>query len=310
MTKGQRIGVIVPIFNEEENLPELRRRLGAVLDSTGLDYEVILVDDGSKDRSVALMREFNEKDARWKALSLSRNFSHGAACTAGLDYVDADAVVFVDADLQDPPELITEFLKKWREGYSVVFGVRTGRTESWLRQTVTSVFYRLLNSMSTTPLPLDAGIFSLLDRAAAESLKKLPERHRYLTGLRSWVGYKQISVPYERKSRFASEPKQSVAKLVSLAFDAIFGFSSAPLRAATILGFVMAAGAFLFSLDVFYDKLFTDKPIVGWSSTMVLISWTGGMILFTLGIIGEYIGRIYDEIKQRPIYLIKERIGI
>jgi dolichol-phosphate mannosyltransferase len=310
MTKGQKIGVIVPIYNEEENLPELKRRLSLVLDSTGLDYEVILVDDGSKDGSLNLMREYNAKDPRWKALSLSRNFSHGSACTAGLDYIDADAVVFVDADLQDPPELIPEFIKKWREGYEVVFGARTGRPESFLRQAVTGVFYRLLNSMSATPLPLDAGIFSLLDRSAADSLKKLPERHRYLTGLRAWVGYKQISVPYERQSRHASEPKQSVAKLVSLAFDAIFGFSSTPLRAATLLGLVMAAGSFLFSLDVFYDKFFTDKPIIGWSSTMVLISWTGGMILFTLGIIGEYIGRIYDEIKQRPIYLIKERIGI
>ena len=244
MTKGQKIGVIVPIFNEEDNLPELKRRLSAVLDAAGLDYEVILVDDGSKDRSLSLPCASTTPRSRWKALALSRNFSHGAACTAGLDYIDADAVVFVDADLQDPPELIPEFIKKWREGYAVVFGARTGRPESWLRQTVTGAFYRLLNSMSTTPLPLDAGIFSLLDRSAAESLKKLPERHRYLTGLRAWVGFSQVSVPYERQSRHASQPKQSLVKLLSSAFDAIFGFSSTPLRAATILGLLMAAGSF------------------------------------------------------------------
>ena len=218
--------------------------------------------------------------------------------------------MFLDADLQDPPELIPEFIKKWREGFAVVYGARTGRPESFLRQAITGVFYRLLNGLSATPLPLDAGIFSLLDKAAADGLRKLPERHRYLTGLRGWVGFAQASVPYQRQSRHASQPKQSLVKLVTLAFDAIFGFSSAPLRLATIIGLLMAAGSFLLSLNVLYDKFFTDKPIIGWSSTMVLISWTGGAILFTLGIIGEYIGRIYDEIKQRPIYLIKEKVGL
>lgn len=305
-----RIGVIVPIFNEEENLPELKRRLSAVLDACGLEYSVILVDDGSQDGSLALMRAFNQADARWKAVSLSRNFGHGAACTSGLDHIDADAVVFIDADLQDPPELIPEFIKKWREGHAVVFGERTARPESWLRRAATGVFYRLLNGLSATPLPLDAGIFSLMDRTAVEGLKRLPERHRYLTGLRSWVGFSQAGVPYERRPRHASQPKQNLVKLMLLAFDAIFSFSNAPLRLATILGLTMATGSFLFSLDVLYEKLFTDKPIIGWSSTMVLISWTGGMILFTLGIIGEYVGRIYNEIKQRPIYLVKEKVGL
>lgn len=305
-----KIGVVVPIFNEEENLPELKRRLSAVLDASGLEYSVILVDDGSHDGSLSLMRAFNQGDPRWKAISLSRNFGHGAACTSGLDHIDADAVVFIDADLQDPPELIPEFIKKWREGHAVVFGERTGRPESWPRRAATGIFYRLLNGLSATPLPLDAGIFSLVDRTAVESLKRLPERHRYLTGLRSWVGYSQAGVPYERRPRRASQPKQSLVKLVLLAFDAIFSFSNAPLRLATVLGLTMATGSFLFSLDVLYEKLFTDKPIIGWSSTMVLISWTGGMILFTLGIIGEYVGRIYNEIKQRPIYLVKEKVGV
>lgn len=305
-----RIGVIVPIFNEEENLPELKRRLSAALDACALEYTIILVDDGSQDGSLSLMRAFSRGDSRWKAISLSRNFGHGAACTSGLDHIDADAVVFIDADLQDPPELIPEFIKKWREGHAVVFGERTGRPESWLRRAATGIFYRLLNGLSATPLPLDAGIFSLLDRTAVESLKRLPERHRYLTGLRSWVGFSQAGVPYERRPRHASQPKQSLVKLMLLAFDAIFSFSNAPLRLATILGLTMATGSFLFSLDVLYEKLFTDKPIIGWSSTMVLISWTGGMILFTLGIIGEYIGRIYNEIKQRPIYLVKEKVGL
>lgn len=310
MSKGQKLAVVIPVFNEEENLPELKRRLSAVLDAAGLDYEVILVDDGSKDRTFEVAREFNRSDGRWKALSLSRNFGHGPACTSGLDHVDADAVVFLDADLQDPPELIPEFIKKWRAGYSVVFGARTARSEGWLRQAVTGVFYRLLNGLSTTPLPLDAGIFSLLDKKAYQSLRALPERHRYLTGLRSWVGFPQISVSYERQPRHASQPKQSLVKLVALAFDAIFGFSSAPLRLATIVGMLMGAGSFLLSLKVLYEKFFTDKPIIGWTSTIVVMTWTGGAILFTLGIIGEYIGRIYDEIKQRPIYLIKEKVGV
>ncbi|MBI4061319.1 MAG: glycosyltransferase family 2 protein [Elusimicrobia bacterium] len=307
---GRRIGVVVPVFNEAESLPEFKRRLSAVLDASGMEYAVILVDDGSRDASLALMREFHRQDPRWKALSLSRNFGHGAACTSGLDHIDADAVVLIDADLQDPPELIAEFIQKWREGHAVVFGARTGRSESWLRRSATSVFYRLLNGLSATPLPLDAGIYSLLDRTAVESLRRLPERHRYLTGLRSWVGFSQVHVPYERRPRHASQPKQSLLNLVLLACDAIFSFSNAPLRLATILGLAMAAGAFLFSLNVLYEKLFTAKPIIGWSSTMVLISWTGGMILFTLGIIGEYVGRIYNEIKQRPVYLVQEKVGI
>ncbi len=310
MPQEEKLAVIVPVFNEEENLPELKRRLSLVLAATGMDHEVILVDDGSRDRSLEFMRGFHKEDPRWKLISLSRNFGHGAACTSGLEHANADAIVFLDADLQDPPELIPEFIKKWREGYAVVFGARTGRPESWLRQMITGIFYRLINSLSATPLPIDAGIFSLLDKSAADSLRRLPERHRYLTGLRAWVGFHQTSILYARQSRHASQPKQSLVKLVSLALDAIFGFSSAPLRLATLIGLVMAAGSFVLSLNVLYDKFFTNKPIVGWSSTMVAITWTGGAILFTLGIIGEYVGRIYDEIKQRPIYLVKEKAGI
>jgi polyisoprenyl-phosphate glycosyltransferase len=303
------LSVVVPVLNERENLPELRRRLTAALEKTGLAWEVIVVDDGGDDDSLGWLRQAHQEDRRWKTLVLSRNFGHGAACTAGLSQCDSDAVVLMDGDLQDPPELIEEMLARWREGAKVVYAVRTDRKESLSRRLLTSFFYRLLEAMSPVSIPLDAGIFCLLDRKAADALASLPERHRYLTGLRAWVGFSQVPIYYKREARRASSPKQDWSRLLRLAMDAFFAFSNIPLRLATLLGLTMAGGSFLFALKVIYEKLFTSKPIIGWSSTLVAITLTGGAILVTLGIIGEYLGRIYDEIKARPIYLVSEKIG-
>lgn len=304
------LAVIIPLFNERENLPELRSRLCAVLESTGTDYRVVLVDDGSDDGSFEAMRSVHQADPRWKAIRLSRNFGHGAACTAGLQHVDADAVILMDGDLQDPPELIPEMLKMWRGGVKVVYAIRTGRKDSWLRRTATAAFYRALNRLSAVAIPVDAGIFSLLDRQAALALSGLGERHRYLTGLRAWIGFTQGAVPYERQERHASTPKQTLARLLLLALDALFAFSVVPLRAASVLGVLMAGASIAFAAKVCYEKLFTDKPIIGWTSTIMAITLTGGMILTTLGIIGEYLSRIFDEVKQRPIYLVDELLGL
>jgi polyisoprenyl-phosphate glycosyltransferase len=301
--------VIVPFFNEETLLPELKRRLSAVMDSMGSPYEVIAVDDGSQDGTAGILRRIHAEDRRWKVLELSRNFGHGSACTAGLDHTRADVVAFLDADLQDPPELIPIFLAKWREGYDVVYGSRTKRGESAVRRGLVRGFYRILNALSDTALPEDAGIFSLLDRQAVDALRQLPERHRYLTGLRSWVGFRQTGVPYEREVRRGAPPSQTWAKLFGLAADAIFSFSSIPLRLATLMGLALALGSFLLAAEIVYLKLFTQRPILGWSSTMLAIVLIGGMILATLGIIGEYVGRIYNEIKQRPLYIIKDKMG-
>lgn len=309
MAAPETLSVIVPILDEEEILDEFHRRLTAALASHAAGYEVIAVDDGSTDGTLEVLKKIRGRDPRWKIISLSRNFGHGSACTAGLDEMSGDAAVLIDADLQDPPELIVEFLAKRREGYDVVYGARTKRHEGPLRQFLVGCFYRTLDLFSDTPLPVNAGIFSLLDRRVADRLKALPERQRYLTGLRSWVGFKQAAVLYERQERWGSSPSQTWVKLFKLAADAIFSFSILPLRLATFFGVALAMASFALGANILYEKLFTDKPIIGWTSTMLALITIGGMILITLGIIGEYLGRIYHEIKQRPLYIVRESAG-
>lgn len=304
-----RFSVIVPILDEAEILDEFHRRLTKALEPHAGAYEVIAVDDGSTDGTLEALRRIRERDPRWKIIRLSRNFGHGSACTAGLDLMDTAAAVLIDADLQDPPEVIAEFLAKWREGYDVVYGSRIKRHEGPWRQFLVRCFYRTLNFFSDTPLPVNAGIFSLVDRRVADRLKALPERQRYLTGLRSWVGFNQVAVPYERQERWGSSPSQTWLKLIKLAADAIFSFSILPLRLATFFGVLLALSSFALGADILYEKLFTDKPIIGWTSTMLAIITIGGMILVTLGIIGEYLGRIYHEIKQRPLYIVSQSFG-
>jgi glycosyltransferase involved in cell wall biosynthesis len=301
-----KLSVVVPVLDEKEGLPELRRRLAAALPEGG---EVVFVDDGSTDGTPGLLERFHAEDKRFKAVLLSRRFGHGAAVMAGLERACGDAVVLMDGDGQDPPELIAQLLAKHKAGAQVVYAERTGRAEGGLRRAMTWLFYRLVARVSDTRIPLDAGVFCLLDARAAAALRALPERHRYLPGLRAWIGFEQASVPYERGPRLSSTPKQGACALTGYAFDALFAFSSVPLRLATLLGLVLSLFSFAYFVKVLYEKLFTDKPIVGWTSTIATITLIGGSTLLTLGIIGEYLARIYDEVKRRPLYLEAGTIG-
>lgn len=301
-----KLSIVVPVLDEKEGLPELRRRLTAVLPA---DSEVVFVDDGSTDGTPELLRSFNKEDARFKAVLLSRRFGHGAAVMAGLDRAAGEAVVLMDGDGQDPPELIPRLVDAWKAGNQVVYGERTGRAEGGPRRLVTWLFYRLLARVADTRIPLDAGVFCLLDRKAAAALKALPERHRYLPGLRAWIGFTQAAVPYERAPRLSSTPKQSACALGGYAFDAVFAFSAVPLRLATLLGLGLSLLSFVYGAKVVYEKLFTDKPIIGWTSTIATITLIGGTTLLTLGIIGEYLARIYDEVKRRPLFIEASTVG-
>ncbi|MER3523685.1 MAG: glycosyltransferase [Ignavibacteria bacterium] len=301
--------IIIPIYNEEQTLRVLHDRLVEALRPLGEDYEVILVDDGSKDGSYELMKLIHAHDARFKGLRLSRNFGHQIAISAGLDFARGDAVILMDGDLQDPPELLPQMIAKWKEGYQVVYTVKTSRKESRLKRFAFKMFYRILHALSSVQIPMDAGNFSLMDRRVVEILRRIPERHRYISGLRAWIGFRQIGIEYDRGLRYAGKPQMSIGKLVQLALDGIFSFSHAPLRVASYVGFLSALVAFAGGLYVIYEKLFTDKAILGWASTISTIAFLGGLILMTLGIIGEYIGRIYDEVKQRPLYIVSEGIG-
>jgi len=303
--------VVVPIKNEVDTLPELARRLGEVLIGELAASEVVFVDDGSTDGSAEWMAELHRRDARFKLLRLSRNFGHQAAVTAGLEHAAGRAVVLMDGDLQDPPELIPELVARWRAGNEIVHTVKTRRKESWPRRVAFRSFYRIIQALaSETDLPIQAGLFSLLDRRVVDQLAEMPERNRYLAGLRSWVGFRQTALEYERDARWSGEPRVSVARLFRLAFDGIFSFSNLPLRLATLLGLAVSLAAFLLMATIIYLRLFTDRAILGWASLMTSTLFLGGVVLVTIGIIGEYVGRIYDEVKRRPMYIVAERIGI
>ncbi len=305
------VSVVVPIKDEIETLPELTRRLSEVLVGELADSEIVFVDDGSADGSARWIAERHADDPRVKLVRLSRNFGHQAAVTAGLSHARGSAVVLMDGDLQDPPELIPALVAKWREGHEIVHTVKTRRQESWARRVAFRAFYRMIRSLSSeTDLPLQAGLFSLLDRRVVDELDRMPERNRYLAGLRAWVGFRQTAVEYERDARWSGAPRVSVARLFRLAFDGIFSFSNLPLRLATLLGLVVSLAAFLLMATILYLRLFTDRAILGWASLMTSILFLGGVILVTIGIIGEYTGRIYDEVKRRPLYVVAERVGL
>lgn len=301
--------IIIPIYNEAETLHVLRERLASALYPFGESFEVILIDDGSKDNSFELLRQIHAADARFKVLRLSRNFGHQVAISAGLDFARGEAVILMDGDLQDPPELLPKMIEKWKEGYQVVYTVKRSRKENRIKRFAFKMFYRILHALSSIQIPMDAGNFSLIDKKVVDVLRQIPERHRYISGLRAWVGFRQIGIEYDRGPRFAGEPQMSFGRLVQLALDGIFSFSNVPLRIASYMGFLSAVVAFAGGLFVVYEKLFTDKAILGWASTICTITFLGGLILMTLGVIGEYIGRIYDEVKQRPLYIISEGIG-
>jgi glycosyltransferase involved in cell wall biosynthesis len=302
-----RLCVVVPAFNESEGLREFHARLGAVLDRLDLDGEVLYVDDGSKDDTYAIMCALRDADPRVATLRLSRNFGKELALTAGLDAADADAVVVIDADLQDPPELIPAFVQHWREGYDVVYGTRSTRAgETRLKKFTSAAFYRIMQRLSATPLPRDTGDFRLMSRRAVDALKQLRERQRFMKGLFTWVGYRQMAMAYDRDPRFAGSSKFNYWRLWNFALEGITSFSGAPLKIATYVGVFTALLAFGFGIVVLGKALLFGDPVRGYPSLMLVVLFLGGVQLMALGMVGEYLGRLYMEVKQRPLYLIDE----
>jgi glycosyltransferase involved in cell wall biosynthesis len=299
--------IIAPIFNEKENLPELQRRVTEVMDSTNEPWELILVDDGSTDGSTAIIREMAKQDKHIRPVIFARNFGHQVAVTAGLDYSRGDAVIIIDADLQDPPELILEMAKKWKEGYEVVFAVRTEREgESWFKLWTASMFYRLIYRITDVKIPLDTGDFRLMDRKVVEVMNQMRERHRFLRGMSAWVGFKQIGVEYKRAARVAGETKYPFRKMFRLAINAVTGFSYFPLQVATFFGFMSASLAIVAIPVVAILRLTNTHFFEGQTTTLVAVLFLGGVQLISLGILGEYVGRLYDEAKGRPLYITRE----
>lgn len=303
------LSLVIPVFNEEVLLPELFRRLDGVLIPLGLAYEVVLVDDGSRDATPAILRDQAAKDPHYRTIHFSRNFGHQAAVTAGIDHARGRAIVIMDADLQDPPELLPELLARWREGFEVVYGVRTKRKEHPFKRFGYFAFYRMLKRLTNVEIPLDAGDFALIDRRVAEVLRAMPERNRFVRGIRSWAGFRQTGLVYERDKRYAGEVKYTFTKLVRLALDGILSFSYVPLRLAVYLGLTVSATTFVLALFFAVYHLAGGSAPWGWASTMVAILFMGGVQLLTLGFIGEYVSRIYDEVKQRPLYIVATREG-
>lgn len=302
--------LVIPIYNEEKNIAELYRRLRAVMDKLG-DVELILVNDGSRDRSLLLLRELHQQDSRICYLSLSRNFGHQIALTAGLNFVRGQVIIVLDGDLQDPPELIPHLIEKWQQGYQVVYAQRSRRRqENWFKRLCAYGFYRLLQRLAEVEIPLDTGDFCLMDRQVVDVLNQMPERNRYLRGLRSWIGWKQTSISYERDPRFAGEVKYTFAKSLSLASNGLVSFSRLPLRLSTYVGLFAAVVAVLMALLVFYWRIVApNSPLTGFATIMIAIFFLGAVQLVSIGILGEYIGRIYEEVKGRPLYVLSEVAG-
>ncbi len=304
----QSISIVIPVFNEQSNLKPLYIRLDSVVKKISKSHEIIFVNDGSTDKSLDTLIQLRKKDKRIKIISFTRNFGHMQAIDAGLQMSSGNKVVVMDADLQDPPEIIEAMWNKSKTGYNIVYGTKKGRKESIVKKSLFSMFYKILNKVSKLKMPENAGTFCLLDRNAVEIICALPERNKYFSGLRVWTGLKSTGVTYERASRYKGRPKP-MSKLLSLGFDGIISFSYLPLRVASIIGFIFASISFLFILIVIIARFAFDKGIIGWASTMTTILFIGGVQLITLGIIGEYLARIYDEVKARPQYIISEKIG-
>jgi polyisoprenyl-phosphate glycosyltransferase len=300
------ISVVAPVFNEHGTLPELHRRLTDVLGPLG-EYEIVLVDDGSSDGSWDTLLELASRDAHLRLLRLSRNFGHQAALSAGLDAARGEAIVLMDADLQDPPEVIPQLVAKWRDGFDVVYAIRDVREgEPRLRLASISVFYRLLHRISPTGIPQNAGDFRLLSRRAADAIAAMPERARFLRGMTSWIGYRQTGVSYAREARYAGESKYPTRKLVRLALDGITSFSTAPIKLVTAIGFALVVFCIGVLAWTLYVRFFTAHHPQGWTSVIAVVLLLGGVQLLSLGVIGQYVARIFDETKQRPLYLVDE----
>lgn len=303
--------VIVPIYNEEEIIPELYRRLTAVMEGLGEPYEVILVNDGSHDNSLALMHALHQKDARVKVIDFARNFSHQVAITAGLDYASGAAVVIIDADLQDPPEVIPELVAKWKEGFEVVYAIRAKRIgETAFKEWTARLFYRLIKSITNVNMPVDTGDFRLMDRKVVDVLRGMREVHRFMRGMAAWVGFKQTGVSYVRHARFAGETHYPFNKMLKLALNAITSFSYFPLQLATYAGFTLAAISAFFIIFVIAARLSGMQAFVGQATTLIAVLFLGGVQLLSLGIVGEYLGRVYEEVKHRPLYIVSNAWGL
>lgn len=310
------VSVVIPCFNEEEVLEELYRRLSAAAQEWEETVEVVLVDDGSTDATWEKMEDIHRRDERWRMVRFSRNFGHQTAVSAGLQYTTGEAVIVMDADLQDPPEELHRFIAKWREGYEVVHAIRKQRKESVFKRVAYKGFYRLLSRLSRHDIPLDSGDFCLMDRTVVDLINQMPEKNRFVRGLRAWAGFRQTGVEYERRERAEGEPKYTFSKLMKLAIDGIFSFSAAPLRLATFFGLLVSAVAFLGIGFTLAQRLFSGwfeqfglAPVPGYATIVISILFIGGVQLVCIGLVGEYVGRIYDETKRRPAWIVQEQKG-
>lgn len=300
------VTVIVPCYNEQEGLSECHRRLSLALDSLNTWYEIIYVDDGSRDATPTLLERIYTADPNVTVVELSRNFGHQTAVTAGLEIAKGQVVITLDADLQDPPELIPEMINMWRQGYEVVYGVRESREgETGFKLWTAKMFYRVINALSDVEIPLDTGDFRLLDRKAVDAMNSMPERHRLLRGMCSWIGFRQYGLKYSRAARFAGRTKYPLRKMLSLALDGIASFSTVPLRLFSAVGMIAALFAFLGIVYALFIRLFTHTWVQGWTTLFLGMLFIGGVQLISLGIVGEYVGRIYDEAKRRPLYVTR-----
>jgi polyisoprenyl-phosphate glycosyltransferase len=304
------LSVVAPVFNEEQILPELYRRVSEVLDGAGLDWELVMINDGSRDRSPEIMAELHAKDPRVKVIDFARNFGHQVAITAGTDYARGDAIVIIDADLQDPPEVILDLLAKWREGYEVVYAIRSERKgETWFKEFTAKAFYRIIYQITDINIPMDTGDFRLMDRKVVDAIKTMREKHRFMRGMSVWVGFKQTGVYYVRAERYAGETKYPLKKMFKFALDGITSFSYFPLQLATYVGFISAGIAILGIIAAIILRLAGSHALLGQATTLVAVLFLGGVQLIFLGIIGEYLGRIYDEVKGRPLYIVRDALG-
>jgi dolichol-phosphate mannosyltransferase len=303
------LSVVIPVYNEEDNLPRLYERLIIALESTGLTYEIVFVDDGSRDESQGYLRALATNDPRVLVVELARNFGHQVAISAGLDHSRGQGVIVMDADLQDPPEVLPEFIAKWREGHDVVYAIREQRKEIWFKRAAYAAFYRFLQRVANIEIPLDAGDFCIMDRRVVDVLSGMPERNRFVRGIRSWVGLNQVGLAYERHARHAGRPKYTFTRLVYLALDGLVSFSYLPLRAITMLGFGVSLLSIILAVFYAIKKLTVGLNPPGFATITVAIFFLAGMQLITIGVIGEYVGRIFEEVKQRPLYILRQISG-
>jgi glycosyltransferase involved in cell wall biosynthesis len=300
------ISIVIPVYDEQDNLATLHARLTSALGQTAPSYEIVFVDDGSRDNSLSLMQQLARHDRRVAVIELARNFGHQVAISAGLDYARGRAVIIMDADLQDPPEVLPQFIAKWREGHDVVYAIRTHRKEGWFKRSAYAIFYRLLQRIANMEVPIDAGDFCIMDRRVVDILIGMPERNRFVRGIRSWIGLDQVGLAYERDARYAGRSKYTYSRLIYLALDGLVSFSYVPLRAITILGFCVSLGSIVLALVYAIQKITIGLNPPGFATLIVAIFFLAGIQLITLGVIGEYVGRIFEEVKRRPLYIVRQ----